>query len=199
MGVDASGITSVANRTMPQNLRALARGQVAQLFEPYASMAVRLGLGDIVYAASARKLTYYTTLLALRPTVQRLRLEFAAMRLASHRPSAMLVGRAQSCRSGLAGRSLLCGHRASGSGSRIPQVQGGGSVGQRHRGHERWIPLLAVRLRSGGFISRLPDYDDCVADAVWCMTAICNSDKGASWSALAMPALRFTLGIADLP
>jgi NitT/TauT family transport system substrate-binding protein len=62
----------------------LGRGEidVAQMFEPHAAMAERQGIGEIVHAASGRGLTSYTTLLAMRPTAERLRVELSAMRRA---------------------------------------------------------------------------------------------------------------------
>ncbi len=49
------------------------------MFEPYASMALQAGIGKILYAASARGPTAYTTFLATRDSIERNRGAFAAM------------------------------------------------------------------------------------------------------------------------
>ena len=52
-GIDPHRLERVANRTMADNLAALGRGEldVARLFEPYASIAVRAGIGEILHHA----------------------------------------------------------------------------------------------------------------------------------------------------
>src|SRR5215469_1143603 len=54
-GIDPDRLERVTNRTMAENLEALRSGEidVAQMFEPYASMALKSGIGNILYAASA--------------------------------------------------------------------------------------------------------------------------------------------------
>jgi NitT/TauT family transport system substrate-binding protein len=86
-GIDPGSIRRVTDRSMAQNLQALGRGEidVAQMFEPYASMGARQKLGHIVYAASGRGLTSYTTLIATRDAIMRLREPFAAMSRAVRR------------------------------------------------------------------------------------------------------------------
>src|SRR5262249_29694183 len=80
-GLDPDRLERVTDRTMAENLAALRAGEldVAQMFEPYASMALREGSGRILYAASARGATTYTTFLATRASVARHRSAFAAM------------------------------------------------------------------------------------------------------------------------
>lgn len=164
-GIDPSRIDRIADRTMPQNLEALGRGEidVAQMFEPYASKAVRQGIGEILHAASGRGLTSYTTLLATRAGVDRLRVELASMRRA--------IGRTQ---------SWLADHSAAELATVVtayfPDIAGDDLVGslRKYKDAELWsqdtsvtregFERLAASLRSGGFISRVPDYDDCVAN-----------------------------------
>jgi NitT/TauT family transport system substrate-binding protein len=164
-GVDPGRIDRIADRTMPQNLEALQRGEidVAQMFEPYAAMAVRQGFGEIVHAASARGLTSYTTLLATRAGVDRLRAELAGMRRA--------IGRTLSWLSGHSAAEL-----ADAVATYFPEVARDDltSALRRYRdaglwSHDTTVTLegfqrLAASLQSGGFIRRLPDYDDCVVD-----------------------------------
>jgi NitT/TauT family transport system substrate-binding protein len=52
---------------------------VAQLFEPYVSMAVQSGAGRILYAASTRGPTVYTTFISTRPAIERHRGQFSRM------------------------------------------------------------------------------------------------------------------------
>ena len=77
-GIDPSRLDRAPDRSMARNLEALRNGQldVAQLFEPYASMALQLGAGHILYAASARGPTVYTTFVATKSGIER-----TAMRL----------------------------------------------------------------------------------------------------------------------
>ena len=49
------------------------------MFEPYVSMALRDGVGEILYAANARGPTVYTTVLASRDSIARNRAAFDAM------------------------------------------------------------------------------------------------------------------------
>ena len=53
-GVDPDRLQRVTDRTMADNLEALRKGDldVVQLFEPYVSMALATGAGQILYAAS---------------------------------------------------------------------------------------------------------------------------------------------------
>lgn len=164
-GIDPSRIERIADRTMLQNLEGLARREidVAQMFEPYASMAGRQGIGEILHSASARGLTSYTTLLATRTCVGRLRAEFASMRRA--------IGRTQ---------SWLANHSAADLAAVVaPYFPGivpddlieafrrysdAGLWSQDTTVTREGFQRLAVSLQSGGFISRLPDYDDCVVD-----------------------------------
>ncbi|MGH6674426.1 MAG: ABC transporter substrate-binding protein [Xanthobacteraceae bacterium] len=80
-GVDPERVNRVANRTMADHLNALREGEidVAQTFEPYVSMGLESGTCDILYAASSRGPTTYTTFLATRDSIRRNRMAFGAM------------------------------------------------------------------------------------------------------------------------
>ncbi len=71
----------VADRPMADNFSALCDGRldVVQVFEPFASMAVQQGAGDILYAASTRGPTVYTSFIATRDGIARNRAAFLAM------------------------------------------------------------------------------------------------------------------------
>ena len=83
-GVDVAAMRSAENvrtgLTMEQQLGALARDEldVVQLFEPYISRALRQG-GGILYAASSRGPTVYTTFMCSRDSAARLGGAFAAL------------------------------------------------------------------------------------------------------------------------
>jgi NitT/TauT family transport system substrate-binding protein len=67
--------------SMADNVAALRSGNldVVQMFEPYVSMALAEGAGDILYTASARGPTVYTTFIATRSGIERQRAAFAGM------------------------------------------------------------------------------------------------------------------------
>ena len=92
-GIDPARINRVADRTMADNLEALRRGglDVVQMFEPYVSMALQASVGDILYAASERGPTVYTTFLASRDSIRRNRAAFDAMVRATRRTLAWVA------------------------------------------------------------------------------------------------------------
>jgi NitT/TauT family transport system substrate-binding protein len=162
-GVDPAGLHRMPDRPMAQNLEALRRGEldVAQLFEPYASIASQEGIGEVVYAASARGPTVYTTLIATRDSLARRRADFAAMTraighmqdwLAAHTADELAEAVAPFY-AGIGGGLLahaLARYREAGLWARTPAVS--------RQGFAR----LAGSLLSGGFIARAPVYEDCV-------------------------------------
>jgi NitT/TauT family transport system substrate-binding protein len=70
-GVDPATITRISDRTMTDNYAALREGQldVMQAFEPFASQAETDRAGEILYAASSRGPTVYTSFIATRSKV----------------------------------------------------------------------------------------------------------------------------------
>ena len=68
---------------MAENFAALRDGRldVVQLFEPFVTMALREGTGKVLYAASARGPTVYTSFIASRERIGRDREAFAAIRM----------------------------------------------------------------------------------------------------------------------
>ena len=161
-GVDPARIDCVIGRTMADNLEALRRGEldVAQLFEPYVSMACT-GAGEVLYAANARGPTVYTTFLAGRDSIRRNRAAFDAMVRATRRTLAWVAQHgAEELADAVApyyphvARDLLASslrrYRDAGLWARTPEVSRPG------------FARLADSLKSGGFISRLHSYEDCV-------------------------------------
>jgi NitT/TauT family transport system substrate-binding protein len=162
-GVDPGRVARVSDQTMESNLEALRNGRldVAQLFEPCASLALRAGVGDILYAASARGPTVYTTFLATRAGIERHRDAFIAMVRAMRRMQKWLAENdaeelAQVTASFYPNvapdilASSLARYRDAGLWAQSPEVSRPG------------FARLAESLFSGGFISRLPKYEDCV-------------------------------------
>jgi NitT/TauT family transport system substrate-binding protein len=162
-GVDPYTLERVAHRTMGDNLEALRRGEidVAQVFEPYASMALKSGIGDILYAASARGPTVYTTFLATRDSIRKNRAPFAAIVRAVRRMQSWLSDHGAEelaaadapfygdISSGLLVSGLRRYHDA-GVWARSPEVSREG------------FARLAAGLLSGGLLARIPPYEDCV-------------------------------------
>jgi NitT/TauT family transport system substrate-binding protein len=162
-GVDPAQVDGVTGRTMAENLEALRKGEldVVQMFEPYVSMALRDGAGEILYAANARGPTVYTTFLASRDSIRRNRAAFDAMVRATRRTLAWVAEHnAQELADAVAPyyphiagellASSLARYRDAGLWARTPDVSRPG------------FARLADSLKSGGFISSSQAYEDCV-------------------------------------
>jgi NitT/TauT family transport system substrate-binding protein len=162
-GIDPSGVARAPDQSMAANLDALCNGQldVVQLFEPYASMALQLAAGDILYASSTRGPTVYTTFLATRSGIERHRDAFVAMTRAIARMQDWFSQHGAEELADITApfypdipRTILVSslHRYGQSGiwARAPNVS--------REGFRR----LGECLVSGGFISRMPIYEDCV-------------------------------------
>jgi NitT/TauT family transport system substrate-binding protein len=162
-GIDPARLDRVADRTMSDNLAALRSGEldVVQMFEPYVSMALRTGAGDVLYAASSRGPTVYTTFLASRDSIRRNRAAFDAMVRATRRTLSWVAEHsAEDLADAVApyypdvSREILASayrrYRDAGLWARTPEVS--------RQGFAR----LADSLKSGGFIARNHSYEDCV-------------------------------------
>jgi NitT/TauT family transport system substrate-binding protein len=162
-GVDPDALHRVANGTMDDHLKALRRGEfdVAQLFEPYTSLALQSAAVAVLYAASSRGPTTYTTFLATRDGIAVKRAAFAAVVRATRRTLAWIAANsalelAQAVRSFYPDvpadilTNALQRYRDAGLWARTSDVT--------RQGFRR----LAESLKSGGFISRMQSYEDCV-------------------------------------
>jgi len=167
-GVDTAAMRNagrlVDQLTMPQQLEALASGKLdaAQLFEPYASRALAVG-NTMLYAASSRGATCYTTFITSRDSASKRRDEFAALTRATQ---AVLDWVADSGPAELARvtasffpdvpqdllRSGFERYHRAGLWSRTTAVS--------KAGFER----LAYSLHDGGFIAHRATYAECVTD-----------------------------------
>ncbi len=168
IGVDPDRLERVTDRTMAENLEALRNGEldVVQMFEPYVSMALASGAGKILYAASARGATTYTTFLATRSSIARNRAAFAAMVRAVRRMQSWLGDHGgeelaavvapfyPDVASDLLASALRRYHDA-GLWARRPEVSREG------------FAQLAASLESGGFVSRSYAYEDCVDQSLY--------------------------------
>jgi len=162
-GIDPSRLDRAPDRSMASNLEALRNGQldVAQLFEPYASMALQLGAGHILYAASARGPTVYTTFVATKSGIERHRDAFTGMTRAIRRMQGWLSQHDAEELTELTApffpdiaRNILVSslrrYGQAGIWARTPDMSRQG------------LTRLGESLLSGGFISRMPTYEDCV-------------------------------------
>lgn len=162
-GIDPEKLDRVADGAMADHLDALRQGEVdvAQLFEPYVSLALQAGGGDILYAASSRGPTSYTTFLTTRASILKNRTAFAAMVRATRRTLAWLAEHSAE-------------ELAEAVASFYPDVPRDTLTSslRRYRDASLWARTtdvsregfgrLAESLKSGGFVSRLHGYEDCV-------------------------------------
>jgi NitT/TauT family transport system substrate-binding protein len=72
-GLDLDRLDRVSGPSMAENANAIRAGTLdaAQLFQPYAEELIASGAGHVWYAAAARGLTAYTTLVTRRATLSR--------------------------------------------------------------------------------------------------------------------------------
>jgi NitT/TauT family transport system substrate-binding protein len=167
-GIDPDRLERVANRTTADNLEALRNGEVdvAQMFEPYASMALSSGIGTILYAASTRGPTTYTTFLATRSSIARNRAAFAAMVRAVRGMQSWLSDHSAEELAAVVApfypdvandllANSLSRYRDAGLWARSPEVSREG------------FARLSASLISGGFISRIHAYEDCVDQSLY--------------------------------
>lgn len=164
LGIDPNSIQRRPDAPMEDNLRALGSGQidVAQLFEPYVSLALRDGIGHPLHAAHARGPTAYTTFLSTLENIERYGEAFRAMAEAlggfgpwidaeGARELSRLVGHLYpQLAPDLLEQCLARCHQTA-IWSCQPQVSRAGF----HR--------LAKSLASANFISQVALYEDCVA------------------------------------
>jgi NitT/TauT family transport system substrate-binding protein len=166
-GVDPAGFERGPAQSMAANFEALCEGRldVAQLFEPYASMTVQSGAGRILYAASTRGPTVYTTFISTRPAIERYREQFSRMLRAIGQMQEWLVAHgAQELTEITApyfphiARDVLI--------SSLGRYREGGVWAQSPEVSKEGFRRLGECLRSGGFLSRAPIYAECVDQSI---------------------------------
>jgi NitT/TauT family transport system substrate-binding protein len=165
-GIDPTKLERVTDRTMGENLAALRdkRLDAIQVFEPYASLAVRAG-AQVLYAASGRGPTVYTTFLATLAGIARHREAFAALTRAMRLMQDWL---AQNDAAKLAQavapfypdvqRDVLT--------SAMDRYRQGGLWSSSTEVSRQGFARLGESLLSGGYISRVPVYRECVDETL---------------------------------
>lgn len=164
LGVDPATLPRVADHTMAQNIDALRRGDidVAQVFEPYVSLAEQQG-ARVLTAASARGFTAYTTFISTYAGVQRNRAAFDAMIRAVERfgPWLKAHGPGELARVVAPFYPHVAPDILARAMSRYQEAELWSCRRAISRqGYER----LVQSMYQSGFISTLPRYEDCVAD-----------------------------------
>ena len=162
-GMAPENLSRFSNRTMTHNYHALKAGDidVMQAFEPFISMAEKDEAGDILYAASARGPTAYTAFIATREACTKYRDEFTAMTRATGKmlrwlyanPIEELAKAVEAFFPDVPGDTLS---------SSLRRYKDAGLWSRETRMIPQGFARLAQSLHSGGFISRMPGYDECV-------------------------------------
>ena len=162
-GVDPARLNRMPAQAMGDNFRALCENllDVVQVFEPYPSMAMKVGAGHILYAASTRGPTVYTTFIATRDGIERHRSGFRKMVQAIRKTQAWMAKHSAEELAEITASffpdiardilvSSLRRYLQAEVWARAPDVS------------QRGFARLAESLCSGGFIARIPKYEVCV-------------------------------------
>jgi NitT/TauT family transport system substrate-binding protein len=162
-GMDPAKLGRIADQPMTRNYVALKSGEldVMQTFEPFVSMAEKDGAGEILYAASTRGPTTYTAFVATRAACAKYGDEFAAMTRATAKmvtwlyanPAEELAKAVVTFFPDVAPDILARSLR---------RYRNAGLWSRETRLTPQGFARLAQSLHSGGFIGRMPDYDECV-------------------------------------
>jgi NitT/TauT family transport system substrate-binding protein len=163
-GLDPATVARTTDRTMTQNVAALREGSfdVVQMFEPFVTQALRTGCGRILYAASGRGPCVYTSFIATRARIAREPGAFAAMRRATaHMLEWLAAHEAGELAAAVTSfypdvppdmlAEALGRYRAAGIWAVTPAMSPEG------------FARLAESFVSGGSLSRMPSFEDCVA------------------------------------
>lgn len=161
--IDPNSLPRIADRAMTRNYHALKAGDldVMQGFEPFASMAEQDKAGDVLYAASRRGPTAYTAFIATREACAKYRDEFAAMTRATAKLLAWVYANpADELATAVSHffpdvpKTILA--RA------LSRYREAGLWSRETTMNQQGFTRLADSLHSGGFITHLPRYDECV-------------------------------------
>jgi NitT/TauT family transport system substrate-binding protein len=166
-GMDPAKLPRIADRTMTANYAALKSGEldVMQAFEPFISMAESDGAGGILYAASTRGPTAYTAFIATREACAKHQQEFAAMTRATAKMLAWIyVNPAEELARAVA--RFFPEVPAVILVNSLARYRDAGLWSRETRMIPQGFARLAQSLHSGGFIARMPTYDECVEPAL---------------------------------
>ena len=166
-GLDPEELPRFSDRAMTRNYHALQAGDidVMQAFEPFISMAEKDQAGDILYAASSRGPTAYTAFIATREACASHRDEFAAMTRATAKMLAWLYANSAADLA-KAVATFFPDVPADILASSLARYQKAGLWSRQTRMIPQGFARLAQSLHSGGFIARIPSYDECVEPAL---------------------------------
>lgn len=166
-GLDPAGLDRVADRTMPDNMAALRRGEidVVQLFQPLAEELLAEGISHLWYAAADRGPCSYTTFYARRGVLAAKRDEMARLVRGLYRTQQWLHAAADETLAATVQpyfpavpqrllRAALARYRALGIWSRTPILP--------RDGYER----LAAGLVSGGLVRAAAPYETAVDNSL---------------------------------
>ena len=167
-GVDPGAIDRVADKLMQENVRALTKGDVdvVQLFEPFVSQCIEHGAGHVLHAANARGYTAYTTFISTVDGMKRNHDAFEAMIraieqfgpwLSEH--SAVELARVVAPFYPDLSRETLV--------SSMQRYQQAGLWTCRRAISRAGFERLGLSMYHSGFVSHLPDYEDCVAECAY--------------------------------
>jgi NitT/TauT family transport system substrate-binding protein len=162
-GIDPARIKRAPAQSMADNFKALCAGDldVVQVFEPYASLAVEQGNGHVVYAASSRGPTVYTTFIATRARIEQKRESFAGVLRAITRMQEWLVQHpVEELAQVTASFFSAIPHAVLVNSLR--RYEQGKIWASRPDVSRQGFAQLGACLLSGGFISRPARYEDCV-------------------------------------
>jgi NitT/TauT family transport system substrate-binding protein len=166
-GIDPGRLDRVADRSMAYNFAALCDGRldVVQVFEPFASMALRQGAVRILYAASERGPTVYTSFIATRDGVARNHAAFLAMMRAVRRMQDWLAAHGGEALADVVA-PYYAGIAPDILASSLRRYGDAGIWASDPAMSREGFSRLAESLVSGGFLSRLPKYEDCVLQSL---------------------------------
>jgi NitT/TauT family transport system substrate-binding protein len=162
-GIDPAALDRIPDRSMAENETALRAGTVdaVHVFQPYAERLIASGAGHVWYAAAARGLTAYTTLVTRRGVLEKRQDDLLKMTRAVHRTLGWF---AKTEAAEIAGRL----------GSYFPDVSTDIFAGaiDRYRKLNLWgsdpvirregYDRLHAAMRAFGALSRDIAFDDCV-------------------------------------
>lgn len=162
-GMDPEKLPRFSDRAMTRNYHALQAGDidVMQAFEPFISMAEKDGAGDILYAASTRGPTAYTAFIATRDACTKYSDEFAAMTRATGKMLTWLYTNPAE-EFAKAVTTFFPDVPEDILSSSLSRYKDAGLWSRETRMIPQGFTRLAQSLHSGGFIARMPGYDECV-------------------------------------
>ncbi|HUR41455.1 MAG TPA: ABC transporter substrate-binding protein, partial [Verrucomicrobiae bacterium] len=163
-GIDTKTLRAEKSLSMPQQIEALAAGKLdaIQLFEPYASRALAAG-NAVLYTASSRGPTSYTTFITSRECASKHRDELAALQRATQ---AMLDWLAKEGPAELARvtQSFFPDVPQELLRSAFERYQRAGLWSRNTTVNKAGFERLAYSMHDGGFIKHRATYAECVTD-----------------------------------